>query len=401
MKSIAIVGGGPAGSVAAERLLRGAQSSEARACPFEVTVFEERPRWEKPCGGGLPAKAARCYPFLLEAPDLFTRVQDTELVAPEGEAVRFRLRAPLLIYSRAALNGLLLRRAEAAGAQIEYDRVQSVSREKTGWRLHGREQSCRADFLILASGARSRLRDALAGALKARDLMLTYGSFVRESDSLLRVQFFKDFEGYAWAFPRPDHLSLGIIGRTGETSMADLQQRLRAFGNRFGYRQEGGQVFSHIVPALGAKAWSTLRLAGDGWALAGDVAGLADPLTSEGIYFAMRSGQLIAEALLEGRPEEYPARVWQEFGRRHAIAARLAPRFYRGKVLGRSSTTRMVQFCSQSAIFMSLLQDLFEGSQSYSGLVSRAYKSLAPGLAQAAINTFRKRLSGGRPVARR
>ncbi|MGH9374669.1 MAG: NAD(P)/FAD-dependent oxidoreductase [Terriglobia bacterium] len=392
MKSIAIVGGGPAGAAAAERLLRGSDSSDSGACPFEVTIFEERLGWEKPCGGGLPAKAVQRYPFLLEACELFTRVQEAELVAADGETARFRLRSPLLIYSRAALNRLLLHRAEAAGAQVETGHIRAISREGAGWRLESRKQTYRADFLILASGARSRLRDCVAGPLAAQDLMLTYGWFAPGSDSLLRVQFFEDFEGYAWAFPRPDHFSLGILGRTGEASMENLQQRLRLFVARFGYHPEGGQVFSHIVPALGPKTWSTMRLAGEGWALAGDAAGLADPLTSEGIYFAMRSGELIAEALLEGRPEEYLARVWREFGRRHAAAARLAPRFYRGKFMRRPSTTRMVQFCSQSAVFMNLLQDLFEGSQSYTGLVSRVYKSIVPGLFQYATSTLKKPL---------
>ncbi|HKS95575.1 MAG TPA: FAD-dependent oxidoreductase, partial [Terriglobia bacterium] len=58
MKRIAIIGGGPAGSMAAETLARGG---------VPVTVFEEKGTWEKPCGGGLPPRALARYPFLLEA----------------------------------------------------------------------------------------------------------------------------------------------------------------------------------------------------------------------------------------------------------------------------------------------------------------------------------------------
>ena len=53
-----IIGGGPAGAIAAELIARGGG---------RVTVFEEKVGWEKPCGGGLTHKALQRYPFLLPA----------------------------------------------------------------------------------------------------------------------------------------------------------------------------------------------------------------------------------------------------------------------------------------------------------------------------------------------
>lgn len=392
MNSIAIIGGGPAGATAAEALLETANPDRGGQRKFQVTIFEERQGWEKPCGGGLTAKAARRYPFLLEACAPYTRVKEAELAASTGQAVRFELRAPLLIYSRKVLNHLLLSRAEARGAAIICDHIRGFHREGSRWRLEGRTAAYYADFVVLAAGARSPLRLSLANPLRPQDFLLTYGFYAPGYDSLLRVQFFKDFEGYAWAFPRPDHFSIGIAGRAGENRMADLRARLRRFMEDFGYSSDNAPVFSHVLPALGPQSWRNLRLAGDGWAIAGDAGGLADPLTGEGIYFAMRSGELLAESLLEGAPERYSQRVWQEFGRRHAMGSNLCPRFYQGAFMGKACTTRMVEFCARSGAFMNLLQDLFEGTQSYSGLPGRVWKTFAKGIFQMAANTARQKL---------
>ena len=131
MEHIAIIGGGPAGSMAAERLaLAGAR----------VTLFEERGAWEKPCGGGVPYKALHRYPFLLEASEEHACIDDVELVAANGSTARVRLRQPLLIYSRLVLNRLLLRRAHEAGAEIVQARIRSFRREGRGWRIEIRRR---------------------------------------------------------------------------------------------------------------------------------------------------------------------------------------------------------------------------------------------------------------------
>ena len=391
MRTIAIIGGGPAGATVAERLAGGANGCGTN---LRVLLFEERLGWEKPCGGGLSPKALRRYPFLAEATDAHAAVHDAELVAANGAAVRMRLPQPLAIYSRATLNGMLLRRAQKAGAEIVADRIVDFARadprlseprtSESGtlsrWRLEGRDGTYVADYLIVAAGARSRLRSRLAEPFSARDFMLTFGYYVPARDTLLRVQFFEDFEGYAWSFPRPDHLSLGICGKMRKTTMPELRRCLHRFASQFGYDYDGAPVFSHLLPALSTASWGDLRLSGGDWALAGDAAGLVDPVTGEGIYFAMRSGELLAEALLADAPETYEERVWRDFGRRLALGSRLAHLFYHDDFLGAPSTTRLVQLAARSRSFMVLLEDLIDGSQSYAGLASRLYKNLGGSL---------------------
>lgn len=379
MKSTAIIGGGPAGAMAAEILARGGMS---------VTVFEERLGWEKPCGGGLTHKALERYPFLLDGTGEPKRVREVEFVAPNASVARFRAREPLVVYSRARLNQVLLSRAAVEGTEIIPERITNVQRASRGWALRGRARSYRADYLVLAAGARSRLRSLLTEDFAARDFMLTFGYYVPGSDDVLRVQFLEDFEGYAWAFPRLDHISVGICGKVGEDRMSGLRDRLSSFMRKFGYGTDCASVYSHLLPSLTVETWSNLQIAGDGWALVGDAAGLVDPLTGEGIYYAMRSGELVAESLLEGVPEMYAERVRREFSSL-ALGARLAPFFYCGDFLGGPVTARLVEFATRSPCFMQLVQDLIEGSQSYSGLAARLYRTFGRSLAEIAAGAFR------------
>jgi flavin-dependent dehydrogenase len=367
MENIGIIGGGPAGAIAAERVAKG-------GARFGVLVFEEKLGWEKPCGGGLTQKALRRYPFLLDAVEPHTLIRDAEFVAANGDSVRLQLATPLAIYSRSVLNGLLLERAREAGAEVIAERVLGFERTPQGWELKSRNGRYLCDQLILAAGARTALRRRLLPDFGADDFIQTFGYYVPRTDGPVRVQFFESFEGYAWAFPRPDHLSIGIAGKMGASAMGGLKSRLHAFMRTYGYDSDAAlraPIFSHVLPSLGRASWENLTLAGPCWALAGDTAGLVDPITGEGIYFAMRSGELLADSILEGAPGSYPERVRRDFLRKLAFGARLSHRFYLGTFLGEPSVTRMIEYARRSRAFRKLLQDLIEGSQTYPSLAAR------------------------------
>jgi flavin-dependent dehydrogenase len=228
--------------------------------------------------------------------------------------------------------------------------------------------------LILAAGARTALRRLLLPDFGRDDFIQTFGYYAPGAEGPVRVQFFDNFEGYAWAFPRPDHLSIGIAGKIGVSTMAGLKRRLHDFMRAFGYDSAAASsapIFSHLLPTLSRASWKALTLAGPGWALAGDAAGLVDPITGEGIYFAMRSGELLADAILKGTPESYPERVRRDFIGKLAFGARLSHRFYLGTFLGEPSITRMIEYARRSRAFRQLLQDLIEGSQAYPSLAAK------------------------------
>ena len=111
------------------------------------------------------------------------------------------------------------------------------------------------------------------------------------------------------------------------------------------------QLHDHLLPALRAPSLRGGRCCGEGWALVGDAAGLVDPITGEGLYYALRSGDLLAQALAAGSPQDYPARVRADFSADLELATRIARRFYRGRFLGGAVATRMIQFVERSATF--------------------------------------------------
>src|ERR1019366_4457054 len=117
MKTVAVLGGGPAGAFAAERL---AQAG------LKTILFDEKLAWEKPCGGGLTYKAYQQYPFLIDNDTPKRLVRETSLSAPNAGEVKMSLSHPLVIYSRMDLNQMLLTRAERSGAAIEKTRVLGI-----------------------------------------------------------------------------------------------------------------------------------------------------------------------------------------------------------------------------------------------------------------------------------
>src|SRR3954468_11390772 len=99
MKRVAILGGGPAGAFAAERLA---------SAGLHVVLVDEKLAWEKPCGGGLTHKAYSQYPFLVDNATPKRFVTETVLSAPNAGDATLKLGDPLVIYSRLHLNGMLL-----------------------------------------------------------------------------------------------------------------------------------------------------------------------------------------------------------------------------------------------------------------------------------------------------
>jgi flavin-dependent dehydrogenase len=382
---IAIIGGGPAGALAASLLA---------AAVRDVSLFDEKLAWEKPCGGGLTWKALQQYPFLAEAGMQSKSIEHCELLSPSGQRVRVRLQHPVAIFSRLALNGLLLDRARSAGAHIYRERVTSISGSAGDWRLTTPRREHRASFLVVAAGARNPFRGQFVPPFSPDDLMATAGYFIPTDTSLMQIQFLTGISGYIWVFPRLGHVSAGIAGKMGETSTRALRHLLEHWLNHNGFSLAGATFYSHILPSLRAQTMEALHPSGEGWAMVGDSAGLVDPITGEGLYYALRSAELCVEALLSGQPQAYKQRLEEEILPELRRAARLSERFYHGQVFGDSVPERMVQLTQQSDRLGELMSDLFAGIQGYRDLKARIYRILPTVMAEGVTNTILRHLSG-------
>jgi len=116
--------------------------------------------------------------------------------------------------------------------------------------------------------------------------------------------------------------------------------------------------------------------------MAGDAAATVDPITGEGLYYALRSGDLLAQALAAGVPEEYPERLRAAFSADLEFAANIAKKVFRGNFVGGAITTRMVQLLNYSPAFRDLVRDVFSGSQNYRTLKRRLWNQLGITIAE-------------------
>jgi len=361
MSKITIVGGGPSGAMCGAELARAGH---------EVVIFDEHLAWEKPCGGGLTHKAILKYPFLAENSYPKKFIHSLELIASNDQRATLEMTNPIVIYSRKVLNGMLLERAQAAGCKVQQSHVTSVDTgsAKPRFCVDGEWQS--SDFLVLAAGARNHLLPETR-PLQRDELEITQGYFIPAVADSITIKFLPHFDGYIWSFPRCDHLSVGICGSMASHNSSELRTHLQTFIQKNNIPVENGQFYSHVLPSPQERTISQRTVVGKNWALVGDAAAWVDPLTGEGLFYAMRSGELLGKALAEGKPEVYTDWVGAAFASELEFAARIVRRFYRGTFLGTAVTTRMVQFLRRSPVFRQLMADIFSGTQDYTSLKER------------------------------
>jgi len=301
---IAIVGAGPAGCHLAHRLA---------ATDHEILLFDPRAPWEKPCGGGLGALVGQLFPDMLALP--FPRHTPTRLLlraSDGGQIERSFEQPPWAIVSRTDLGRALLERALAGGrVRFHRQKVIDVGRSGDGWQVQTASgQASSADFVVGADGVRSTVRQQVVGPIPRQHLGLTVGYRVRGAPDAVVFQTFADLEGYLWSFPRLDHASVGIGGRLGALPARELWKRLDGFLDDACPGACRERRWAALLPlASDPTLWDT-PCAGPGWALLGDAAGHVQPITGEGIAYALWSAELLAQAFAEGDPLAYE-RLWR------------------------------------------------------------------------------------------
>jgi flavin-dependent dehydrogenase len=402
-----IIGAGPAGSFAAEKIARGGA---------RVALFDGRPAREaKACGGGVTSKALKAWPFLLEASG--RTVNEVLMMSPAGTRVRLKLPAPFAIYSRRAFDSHMRERARRAGAEIFSSRVTASAEKDAGglWVVRAKGLGeWRGRVLVAADGANSAVARRLAGPLPNSEMEVAFGyrtPLDEADDAPTVIAFLPGWAGYAWAFPRLDHISFGIATTQDNFDHKALDRMLWDFmveyyrereeersgrskgeGGRVAPREEsetraGGQGMRGVrevevrlkveerlrstaeryaarIPGLAPETFDKRRVAGADWALLGDAAGFADPVTGEGIYYALRSAELFAERFLAGDVQAYEKRWRADFGRELRRASQMRRRFY-GDFFGGAFTDRMIKFARLHPGVRRTLRELIAGDQSY------------------------------------
>jgi len=357
--NITVVGAGPAGSWTSILLAQRGHS---------VTLLDPQAPWEKPCGGGVTTKALAHFPIFESA---LPRQMIDRIIVYFGDrtAVTISPQQPLAVVSRKDLGKCLLEEALKAGVAFVKSRVSRITPDRQGWLLTTRDGAMHADFLVGADGATSLVRRSVSKGLQPEDLSVTLGYFIPgTTSSQMKIFFVPDFEGYIWSFPRPNHLSYGLITRTvpGWTVRAKMLLSNFIVADLGADVMQQAEFYSAPVPCLGPRSWKSNKIVGERWALIGDAAGFVDPITGEGIHFALKSAELLAENI--EKPDQYAQRAWNEIGRELARAAHMYRRFYRGSFLAGDFKKRTIQMSQRSRTVKTILGNLLSGNQSYLSL---------------------------------
>ncbi len=415
---VIVAGAGPAGATAARRLALGG---------MRVLIVERLalPR-QKPCGGGISTRVFSRFPHLRDAiariPHL--PVSSLYLEGPSGDVFRMRSEGPaVVLIRRIEFDHLLVTLALEAGAQLMAPAaVAQVEQDADGVTLKLRDgRRVRAPIVIAADGVNSviarrlRMNSGWPAAHLALDMMEetpVANLQTSEPETLWVFYGYRGAHGYAYVFPKRDHVNVGIgyllpyfRAQVDESPYA-LQQRfvsdLRARG-----LMDGESRREHFTPFLIPVGGPLRQTARGRVLLAGDAGGFVNGFSAEGIYYAMVTGDLAAGAVLQARRDGVvaPARARRKYVRawKREIGGELRDSVLIQRYLFHSAPRMdmVVRGANARPIFSRLLVDYASGRLSYRAARRRLlwhFPRLLPRLTWVALRGARTYNSSVTPV---
>ncbi|MBK4731194.1 geranylgeranyl reductase [Oxynema sp. CENA135] len=304
---VAVVGGGPAGSSAAETLAKAG---------IETFLFERKLNNAKPCGGAIPLCMVSEFDLPPEIVD--RRVRNMKMISPSNIEVDIHLPNQdeyIGMCRREILDGFMRDRAAKLGATLINGTVHKLEipsnntdpytihyADHSDGTLEGTQKILKVDVVIGADGANSRV----AKAIEAGDYnyAIAFQERIRLPED--KMAYYQDLaemyvgndvspDFYAWVFPKYDHVAVGTgTMKVNQARIKQLQAGIRA---RAAKRLEGGEIIkveAHPIPEHPRPRRVRGRVA-----LVGDAAGTVTKSSGEGIYFAAKSARMCAETIVE------------------------------------------------------------------------------------------------------
>ena len=307
MLRVAVVGGGPSGSCAAEVLAKAG---------IETWLFERKLDNAKPCGGAIPL----CMVSEFELPEsiIDRKVRNMKMISPSNREVDINLENDneyIGMCRREVMDAFLRNRAADLGAQLVNGLVTKIDTganrqgpytltysDYSEGEATGETKTLEVDLIIGADGANSRVAKAMdAGdynvAIAFQERIKLPPEEMKYYESLAEMYVGTDVspDFYAWVFPKYDHVAVGTgTMQENQGLIKSLQEGIRERAKKRLVNGEVIKVEAHPIPEHPRPRRVVGRMA-----LVGDAAGYVTKSSGEGIYFAAKSGRMCAEQIVE------------------------------------------------------------------------------------------------------
>ena len=348
MLRVAVVGGGPSGSCAAEVLAKAG---------IQTWLFERKLDNAKPCGGAIPL----CMVSEFEIPEeiIDRKVRNMRMISPSNREVDIHLdnQAEYIgMCRREVLDDYLRNRAAKLGANLInglVTKIETGNQRQGPYTLTysdyaagaatGEAKSLEVDLIIGADGANSRVAKAMdAGdynvAIAFQERIKLPPEEMKYYENLAEMYVGTDVspDFYAWVFPKYDHVAVGTgTMQENQSLIKSLQVGIRERAKKRLLNGEVIKVEAHPIPEHPRPRRVVGRMA-----LVGDAAGYVTKSSGEGIYFAAKSGRMCAEQVVKASsngskiPSEKDLKVYlkiwdKQYGATYKVLEILQNIFYR------------------------------------------------------------------------
>jgi geranylgeranyl reductase len=304
---VAVIGGGPSGAAAAEILARAGHPT---------ILIERKHDNVKPCGGAIPLGLIEEF----QIPDELVEKKLTRMSvrSPQGKTIFMHMPNGYVgMVRRERFDRYLREKAQKAGAVLVEALVKKIDRSTDRFTIHLSKDlpPVEASFVIGADGANSKTAEELGfppNDLKviAMQQRFHYSEALKPYEELVEIWFDGEVspDFYGWIFPKTDHIAIGTGTEEHRHNIRQLQQR---FVEKIGLTEKPYLDEAAKIPMKPRRSFSQERAI-----LVGDAAGLVTPANGEGIFFAMRSGKLGAQAMIERIRNKTPLSSYEKKFRR-------------------------------------------------------------------------------------
>lgn len=357
---VAVIGSGPSGASAAFHLAKNGISAV-------IIEKETLPRY-KTCGGGFVFRGRKDLPFEIDAVvEREFNVVDIYL----GKKLHFQTerKDPIItMIMRDSFDNLIVEKAKELGVTIlQGNKLKSIEHQQDKIVLTTSQQTITTKFVIAADGALSPTAKMAGWTTDTRFLIPALEYEVKVSDEEFNrlsgeVRFDMDAIpfGYAWNFPKKNHLSVGIA--SARRTKINLKKYYKEYVEYIGLKDIISETQHGFQIPVAARTDGFVK---NGVFLTGDAAGFADPVTAEGISNAIYSGMLAAQAIAEANLDVSEAeRLYME-----KLHEKLIPELKTGAWLAKffyeQKTIRNLLLKKYGQRFSESMADVFMGDRSY------------------------------------